>query len=469
MRLLASATAAALCLSASAIAPDLYPSLYTDLPVQVAQVSPVTFPERSASITAHGAVGDAVTLNTIPIQACIDSLAALGGGTVEIPSGVWLTGPLELRSNICLNLAPTAILYFSPDKSLYFDGPRSRFKPGITARNCSNIGITGRGMIDGNGAQWRPVKRSKVSPTEWSRFKAMGGVERNDGGLWYPWQLKSGFPDMAETPEKQEGRRNDLFRVFDCSGILLKDVTFQNAPKFHVHPFNSENIIIDGITVRCPWNAQNGDAIDLSDCHRCLLTGVTVDAGDDGICLKSGSAKKGTDINGVHDVLIRDCVVYAAHGGFVIGSEDICGIDRVVCLDCRFSGTENGLRFKSAISRGGVTHDIYISRVMMSDIIDSAIVFECTYNLANANVKPGEVDQSKPYNIPEFTDIHISDIVCRGCKTGVKAAGIKDMNCVHDIDISRSTFVYTREATAIDPATASLNLTDVNFVSESKR
>ena len=456
-------------LAASSQTPANYSSLYTGLPVEVAQVTPVTFPDRSASIISHGATGDAVTLNTAAIQGCIDSLATLGGGTVEIPSGVWLTGPLELRSNICLHLAPTAILYFSPDKSLYDDGPRSRFKPCITARNCTNIGITGRGLIDGNGVQWRPVKRGKVSPTEWSRFKDMGGVERNEGNMWYPWELRSGYPDLAPTPEKQEGRRNDLFRVFDCSGILLKDVTFQNSPKFHVHPFNSENIIIDGITVRCPWNAQNGDAIDLSDCHRCLITGATVDAGDDGICLKSGSAKKGTEINGVHDVLIQDCVVYAAHGGFVIGSEDICGIKRVVCRDCRFSGTETGLRFKSAISRGGVTRDIYITRVMMSDIIHSAVTFECTYNLANANIKPGEVDQSKPYNVPEFTDIHISDIVCRGCKTGVSASGINGFNCVHDIEISNSTFVYTREATAIDPATASLNLTDVNFVADRKQ
>lgn len=457
---------AAVWLSASARTSEPYTSLYTDLPVEVACVTPVTFPSRSACITGHGAVGDGVKLNTAAIQSCIDSLAALGGGTVEIPGGVWLTGPLELRSNICLNLAPTAILYFSPDKSLYYDGPRSRFKPGITARNCTNIGITGRGLIDGNGAQWRPVKRGKVSQTEWSRFKDMGGVERGDGNMWYPWALRSGYPDMFETPEQQEGKRNDLFRVFDCKGILLKDVTFQNAPKFHVHPFNSENIIIDGVTVRCPWNAQNGDAIDLSDCHRCLIVGATVDAGDDGICLKSGSAKNDTDINGVHDVLIQDCVVYAAHGGFVIGSEDICGIERVVCRDCRFSGTETGLRFKSAISRGGVTRDIHICRVMMSDIIHSAVTFECTYNLANANVKPGEVDQSKPYNIPEFTDIHISNVVCRGCKTGVSASGIKGFNCVHDIDISDCTFVYTREATAIDTATARVELTNVNFVAD---
>ena len=282
--------------------------------------------------------------------------------------------------------------------------------------------------------------------------------------MWYPWQLKSGYPDMAETPEKQEKRRNDLFRVFYCENILLEGVTFQNAPKFHVHPFNSRNVIMDGITVRCPWNAQNGDAIDLSDCHQCLIVNSTVDAGDDGLCLKSGERKEGTDINGVEDVLLRYNTVYHAHGGFVIGSEDICGITRVVATDCRFSGTDTGLRFKSAVSRGGRTQDVYLSNIMMTDRRGEALIFECTYNLANANIKPGEVDQSKPYNVPEFTDIHINDIICRGCKTGIKASGLAGFDCVHDIDITDCTIVYTRDSTLIDPSTARLNLNSVRLI-----
>ena len=443
-----------------------YSHYYEGLPIEMRQVSPITFPDRSTDIVRHGAVGDGVTLCTGAIQNAIDSLAALGGGRVEIPMGIWLTGPIELRSNINLVLDKNAILYFSPDKSLYVDSaPKaSRFLPCITAVRCTNIGITGSGMIDGNGAQWRPVKRGKVSDVEWRDYRDMGGVERQDGSLWYPWQLKSGYPDMAATPEKQEKRRNDLFRVFYCENILLEGVTFQNAPKFHVHPFNSRNVIMDGITVRCPWNAQNGDAIDLSDCHQCLIVNSTVDAGDDGLCLKSGERKEGTDINGVEDVLLRYNTVYHAHGGFVIGSEDICGITRVVATDCRFSGTDTGLRFKSAISRGGRTQDVYLSNIMMTDIRGEAIIFECTYNLANANIKPGEVDQSKPYNVPEFTDIHINDIICRGCKTGIKASGLAGFDCVHDIDITDCTIVYTRDSTLIDPSTARLNLNRVRLI-----
>ena len=455
----------------SARAADSYSHYYQGLPIDIRQVTPITFPDRTASITAHGAVGDGVTLCTTAIQSTIDSLAALGGGTVSIPMGVWLTGPIELRDNINLSLDRNAILYFSPDKSLYIDPkPKAtRVKACISATRCTNIGITGSGMIDGNGSQWRPVKRGKVSNVEWNDFKAMGGVERDNGSLWYPWELRSGYEDVAPTPEKQEKKRNDLFRVFYCENILLEGVTFQNAPKFHVHPFNSRNIIMDGITVRCPWNAQNGDAIDLSDCHQALIVNSTVDAGDAGLCLKSGTRKDGTDINGVADVLMRYNTVYHAHGAFVIGSEDICGIDRVVATDCRFSGTDTGLRFKSAIGRGGKTSDIYLYNIMMADIRGEAIIFECSYADRPAGSKSGDTPAVKELvNVPEFKDIKIYDIICRGCKTGIKATGIQGMDCVHDIDISNSTIVYRNAPTAIDSATARINLTNVRLIPDKK-
>lgn len=275
-------TACALILAAAAeggpITPD-YSDLYANLPVELARVEPIGIPDRRVDIRDFGAKGDGVTLCSEAFERAIGYLSDLGGGHIDVPRGIWLTGPIRLRSNIDLHLADNAVVFFSPDRELYVDpSPNaSRVAACISAVRCTNIAITGKGTIDGNGAQWRPVKRSKVSDVEWKRFRAMGGVERADGSLWYPWQLRSGYPDIAATPEKQEKMRNDLFRVNHCENIYLQGVTFQNAPKFHVHPFNSRNVIIDGVTVRCPWNAQNGDAIDLSDCHRVLVVGATVD------------------------------------------------------------------------------------------------------------------------------------------------------------------------------------------------
>ena len=445
-----------------------YSKHYQNLPVKLKQVVSFDIPDNTVSIADFGGVGDGVALNTEAFRKAISALTKKGGGRLVVPQGVWLTGPIVLKDNIDLHIERNAIVLFSPDKSLFVDaeGKSSRCDPGIKASKRKNIAITGEGIIDGDGAQWRPVKRSKVSDTEWKRFAAIGGVERQNGALWYPWDVKAGYKNIADTPENQEKSRQDLIRLTDCENILIEGVTVQNSPRFHVHPCNSKNIIIDGITVRCPWNAQNGDAIDLSDCHQALIVNSVVDAGDDGICMKSGKAKATALVNGCEDILIEDNTVFHAHGGFVIGSEDITGMKRIVVRRCRFSGTDTGLRFKSGIGRGGKTEDIHISDIVMNDITDEAIVFQCDYVDRPAGSEGKKAKTSGSEFVPEFTDIHISNVVCRGAKTAIKAKGIEGMNCIHDIEIANSTIVYTSKGADIDEATAKVKLSNVNIVED---
>ena len=441
---------------------------YRNLPVELKRVSMPQIPDRQVSLKDVGGVGDGVTLCTEAFEKGIAQLAAKGGGRLVVPQGVWLTGPITLDNNIELYLDKNAIIYFSPDKRLYVETKKrsSRVKPCISAERKHDIAITGEGIIDGNGQQWRPVKRGKVSDTEWSGFKQMGGVERDNGKLWYPWAMKSGYPDIMDSPEKQEKMRNDLVRMTDCQNLLFKGVTFQNAPKFHVHPCYCENIIVDGITVRCPWNAQNGDAIDFSDCHRGLIVNCTVDAGDDGLCMKSGRPRNNS-ISGVEDILIQDNTVYHAHGAFVLGSETAAGVRRVVVRNNRFSGTDTGLRFKSGIGRGGKTEQLYISDIVMTDIKDQAIVFQCDYvdRPAGSDPKamPTFTEEQRQW-APDFQDIHIENVVCRGTHTGILANGIRGLNCVHDIVIKNTTIIYNTTGQQIDQETAKLKLENVKLI-----
>lgn len=448
-----------------------YNKHYQNLPVAVAQASAPVIPAGSVNIKDFGGVGDGVTLNTTAFSKAISALSKKGGGRLVVPQGVWLSGPIQLKDNIDLHVEKNAIIYFSPDKSLFVDaeGKSSRCDPAIRASKRKNISITGEGIIDGNGAQWRPVKRQKVSDTEWKAFLEMGGVLRQNGQLWYPWNLKSGYPNIKDTPEKQESQRNDLVRLTNCENVLIQGVTFQNSPRFHVHPVNCRNVIIDGITVRCPWNAQNGDAIDISDCHRVLIVNSTVDAGDDGICMKSGKTKSTALANGCEDILIENNTVYHAHGGFVIGSEDISGMKRIVVRNCRFAGTDTGLRFKSGVGRGGKTEDIFISGIVMTDIKDEAIILQCDYENKHAGRQTDKPDAKDLKFVPEFTDISISDVVCRGAETAITARGIEGLNCVHGIDISNCTFVYNKAATNIDTKTAGVKLTNVRLVENKKQ
>lgn len=444
-----------------------YTSYYKQLPVQVAQVERPVIPANTVDVRDYGGAGDGLTLNSEAFRKAVSALVKLGGGRLNVPAGVWLTGPIQLKDNIELHLEKNAILYFSPDKQLYVDtdGKSKRVDPCIKASKRKNIAITGEGIIDGNGAQWRPVKRDKVSNVEWKRFAEIGGVERQQGKLWYPWDAKAGYANIADTPEKQEAMRQDLIRLTNCENVLIEGVTVQNSPRFHVHPVNCRNVIIDGVTVRCPWNAQNGDAIDISDCHRVLIVNSTVDAGDDGICLKSGDYDEKALVNGCEDILIADNTVFHAHGGFVVGSETVSGMKRVVVRDCRFSGTDTGLRFKSAPGRGGKTEAFYISNIYMADISNEAIIFQTDYVNRHAG-READAASAKLEKVPEFTDIHISNVICRGAGTGIAANGIEGRHCVSGVEISNSTIIYTKVPLRVDTNTSDVKLSNVRLEQE---
>ena len=450
-----------------------YSKYYQNLPTKVAQVTRPQFPANTVSITEVGGVGDGLTLNTEAFENGIKKLLKQGGGRLNVPEGIWLTGPIQLKDNIELHLERNAIILMSPDKSLFVN-PKSASKcfAGIRASKRKNIAITGEGIIDGNGAHWRPVKRNKVSDVEWNKYKkVIGGVEKDGGKLWYPFNALAGYPNIADTPEKQEKMRNDLVRFESCENVLVEGVTIQNAPKFHLHPCYSKNVIIDGVTVRCPWNAQNGDAIDFSDVNVGLIVNSIVDAGDDGLCMKSGNNKPDAPANGCADILIQDNTVFHAHGGFVLGSETIQGMNRIVVRNCRFSGTDTGLRFKSGLGRGGKTSQMYIQNIVMNDIKDEAIVFQCDYLDRPAGSDPNAIptftDEQKKV-APYFQDIHISEVVCYGAGTAIKAGGILGLNNVKDIEISNSTLMYYAKDQQIDEKTAQLTLTNVKLVPEKK-
>ena len=448
-----------------------YDKYYEALPVEVARVEVPDIPSNEVSVADFGGVGDGVTLCTEAFRRAMARLTEMGGGRLVVPVGVWITGPIELMDNTELYVERGAMIYFSPDKRQYLghSDREERVLPCIYAVKRSNIAITGEGTIDGNGSQWRPVKRNKQSDVEWKQYLFMGGTVTDDGTLWYPWQLKNKYPDIVESPKMYESRRNDLIRLYGCTNVMVKGVTVQNAPRFHVHPCNSRNVIIDGVRVRCPWNAQNGDGIDFSDVNVGLIVNNMVDVGDDGICMKSSVAKKDTPASGCEDIVVQDNTVFHAHGGFVLGSNTTSGIRRMVVRHNRFMGTDTGLRFKSGLGRGGKTEQLFISDILMSDIAKDAIVFQCDYSDHDADGTPKRsnmLTEKQLKRVPEFQDIHISNVICRGCRTGIKAKGLQDMQCVHNIDIENSTIVYTKAAQQVDKATTDIKLVNVRLVAD---
>ena len=446
-----------------------YEQYYTDLPIDMPTPELATIPNNSVNIKDFGGSGDGVTLNTEAFRRAISALEKMGGGHLIVPSGVWVTGLISLKDNIDLHLERSAIIIASPDKNDHFkvsNGVRDK-KPStlISASKRKNVSITGEGVIDGNGALWRPVKRSKVSNDEWKGFLAMGGTVTEDGSVWYPFNLKH-YDNIAPTYKEQEKMRTHLIRFTDCERVYISGVTLQNAPKFHLIPTRCKEVIIDNVKVRCPWNAQNGDAIDISSCRNVLIVNSTVDAGDDGICMKAGAGESGIKYGPCENILIQNNFVYHAHGGFVIGSEYSGGMKNIVVRNNRFSNTDTGLRFKSGISRGGICENIFIYDIMMSDIKDEAIIFECTYQDKAVGREVEKLDESDVKFAPQFSDIHISNVVCHNCETAISAAGIPSLRTIFDIDIDGCTFFYTKRDKSVE--NAELNITNCNFVTYQK-
>lgn len=419
--------------------------------------APVQIPANQVSLLDFGGVPDGVTANTEAFSKAISALSKKGGGQLVVPEGIYLTGPVKLKSCIDLHVERGAVILFSPDKRDYLE--KGKVRPAISASKCHDVSISGEGIIDGNGAWWRAVKRSKVSETEWKEFLKKGGTVTDDGSLWYAYGLKH-YPDIADNFMEQERMRTHLVRFTDCERVRVTGVTLQNAPKFHLVPQHCTDVLIDGVTVRCPWNAQNGDGIDIMQSQRVVVRGCTVDVGDDGICLKGSEGAKSLADGPCKDILIEHNVVYHAHGGFVIGSEFSGGMENILVRHNTFSGTDTGLRFKSAPERGGKTKHIVIHDIYMTDIQDEAIVFQTDYVDRPAGFKTNQPATAQQF-LPDFTDIHMSRIVCRGCKTAVKAKG--PLTFIHGITLTDATFFYNERDCDIDDARM-IQLERVQFV-----
>ena len=413
------------------------------------------FNKDTIDIAKYGAKGDGITMNTKAINTAISACSKKGGGVVLLQTGVWLTGPIELQSNVNLHINRDAILLFTKDFDQYplvqgnWEGlPSARNQSPISGINLVNIAITGSGIVDGNGDAWRMVKRDKLTETQWKSVLASGGLTSEDKKTWYPSEksfkgsqikqpgLLANGKTVKDYEDIKDFLRPNLVVLQGCKKVLLEGVTFQNSPAWNLHPLMCEDITVRGVQVKNPWYAQNGDGIDLESCRNAIIENSTFDVGDDGICIKSGRDEEGRKRGmPTENVIVRNCIVYHAHGGFVIGSEMSGGVKNMFVSNCSFIGTDVGLRFKTTRGRGGVVDKIYITNINMKDIVGEALLFDMYYEakdpvpLAGENRNAPKVE-TFPVTAatPLFKDFHVSNIVCNGAAKAVFIRGLPEMN-----------------------------------------
>jgi len=433
---------------------DKVNDLYSGIEFQMPRVQEPIIPANTVSITDFGAQTGGQFLCTQAFADAISAVSKKGGGRVIVPHGIWLTGPITLISNLEIHTETGSLIVFSTDKSLYplvetnFEGFDTwRCTSPVNGRNLENIAITGQGIIDGSGEAWRSVKREKLTESQWKKLVATGGLVSENGKTWYPSQqfingekvaemnVPRNLKTKAEFEQIRDFLRPVMISLISCKKVLIDGPTFQNSPAWCIHPLMCEDFTMRNTTVRNPWFSQNGDGIDIESCKNSIIHDSNFDVGDDAICIKSGKDKEGRDRGKPNEnLIVKNCIVYHGHGGVTVGSEMSGGVRNLHVSNCTFMGTDVGLRFKSNRGRGGVVENIYISDIEMINIPTQAISFNLYYSgrSASEDIEAGDnssVEKLLPVTeeTPQFKNIFIHDVNCKGALQGIFLQGLPEM------------------------------------------
>lgn len=308
-------------------------------------------------ILDFGAKGDGSTLNTDYLQRAIDHAGAVGGGTVWVPSGEFLTGGLVLRSRVTLHLDAGAILRGSTrvEDYQYHPGPPEEGDANgrhlLFAIDADDIAITGQGIIDGSG------------PAFWSR---KGRPTPSKADLWgdvIAWDYGPATPR----------RPSPMIELARCRNVRIEGVTLRNAPGWTLRPVACETVHIRGIRVRNPIYAPNTDGMDITACRNVFVSDCDIATGDDAICIKSENPYG--ELLPTKNITITNCVLSTCCNGFKVGTathghvENIVFSNSVIYSDSTSALNERVIAGVALeIVDGGSMSGVLVSNVQMENV-----------------------------------------------------------------------------------------------------
>jgi polygalacturonase len=398
-------------------------------------------------VRAFGAAPDGKSKSTDAIRKAIAAAAANGGGTVLFAGGVFLTGPIHLKSNITLHVDAGAVVRFSSDFDDYLPMVRMRwegtevvnFSPLIYGDNVDNVAITGRGLIDGGGEPW------------WDMFRKLKAEHKRTGAFPHDSKWQKEFArlntDRADWPDDRRMLevgflRPPLIQILNCRNLSISDLTLKNPPFWTINPVYCDGVTVRGVTIDNPDDSPNTDGINPESSRNVHISDSHINSGDDCITIKSGRDRQGRRIGRPSEnVTITNCTMLHGHGGVAIGSEMSGGVRRVAISNCVFQGTDRGIRIKSTRGRGGAVEDVRVSNIVMRDIKQEAITLNSFYT--DVPVEP--VSE----RTPRFRNIRISGVTAHadqaGTLLGLEEARLDDVTLT-DIDIVANTGFVIKNA-----------------------
>ena len=281
------------------------------------------FAAQEFDVRQFNATGDGQTLDTAAIQKGIDAASAAGGGIVVFPPGTYLSGSINLKSRVTLHLEKGATLLGSPQRSDY---RKLNLYALVWADNETDIGISGTGVIDGQGKKLAVGYELPVTQGKW--------------------------------PDAREGERPVIINFHNCRNITVRDLTLRESACWVQLYRDCDDVTIENIKVRT-MAAITNDGLDLDGCKNVVVRDCDIDSEDDGICLKSTR-------RACENILVENCRVRSSCNAIKLGTVSFAGFKNITCRNLVIYDT-----YLSAIALelvdGGVMENVLISDVKITD------------------------------------------------------------------------------------------------------
>jgi polygalacturonase len=395
------------------------------------------FKKTVFNIADYGAkVDNPQFLNTVVINSTIDLCNQRGGGVVLIPKGTWHTGPIVLKSNVNLHIDDGAVLLFTPDTAKYpivitrWEGMDCyNVSPMIYAYGQENIGITGKGIIDGGASRenWWGMPRLNAVPGKKLRGRA----------LLMDWNER-GVPVEERKMSAGDNLRPQLINLYKCKNIIIQDLTLNRPAFWTIHPLLCENLTVRGVTINTE-GAPNGDGCDPESCRNVLIENCSFNTGDDCIAIKSGRNSDGRRWNiPSENIIVRNCRMQNGHGGVVIGSEISGGYRNLFVDSCEMDSPslDRVIRIKTNNCRGGVIENIFVRNVNVGQCREAVLLIDLTYE-PNENCR-----RDFP---PSVRNVNLDNVKCQSSRYGAFITGYADLKNIADISIKNCEWNNVKE------------------------
>jgi polygalacturonase len=391
------------------------------------------FKNATYDITAYGAVSDGKTDSKAVFDKVINLCSVSGGGEVIVPKGqFYIAGPIVLKSHVNLHFDDGAELIFSSEPKDYLPAVLTlwegtelyNYSPLFYAYQCSDIAVTGKGIVNGsaskNFAKWRP----QGSETQ-NKLRQMG----HDGVPVYQRVFGDGFnlpPDMIQ--------------FFGCKNVLISGITITDAPYWVIHPVLCNNVTVEGVTINS--HNLNNDGCDPEASTNVLIQDCNFATGDDGIAIKAGRDQDGWRIGQpTENIVVRTCVFNSKTNGLCIGSEMSAGVRNVYMYNVLIRKCLSAIYFKSNLDRGGFIENIHVSNIQCDSARSAFIRFENNYHGSRGGHYP-----------TLFNNFVISNVNCNHTgEVGIYAVGVQG-NPLKNISLNKVTVLNTPRAEVIDNA-----------------